>query len=106
MADFDADVESAEDAEVNPDEMIYGLSIEAFEVDTLDQAFALTKRPNRQFRHARAGALRAAGFTITPTLRSPHFTLGIQHPLTLEAWAVLRETFDGPTVNPYHRRRP
>jgi len=74
MADFDADVESAEDAEVNPDEMIYGLSIEAFEVETLDQAFALTTRPNRQFRHARAGALRAAGFTITPTLRSPHFT--------------------------------
>ncbi len=105
MSDFAADVESAEDAEVNPGELIYGLSVEAFEVATVDAALALTRRPNRQFRYTRAGVLRAAGFPITPTLQSPHFTLGLPQPLTPEAWAVLRETFDGPTINPYHWRR-
>lgn len=105
MADYQADLESAEDAEANPREAIYGLSVEAFEVVTLDEALSRSTRPNRQFRHARAGALRTAGLALTPTMGGSHHTLGVPKPLTLEGWRRLERMFDGPTVNPYHLKR-
>jgi hypothetical protein len=103
MSDRDAAVESAEDAEANPDEAIYGLSVECY--DSQEEALHTTRRPNAQVRFTTAARIRAADMDLFPTMDPPHATLEVPKPLDEVVWDRLQAVFDPPIKNPYARRR-
>jgi hypothetical protein len=103
LHDRELAVESAEDAEANPEERIYGLSVECFR--SQDEALRTTLRPNKQVRFTTARRIRASGMDVIPTLDAPHATLRVPKPLDEVAWASLQDLFDPPIKNPYAKKR-
>lgn len=73
---------------------------------TLEQLAAANQRPNTVIRKTTVGALRAAGFEVTPPKgRKRHADLLIPDPAADDVWERLHETFDPPEPNPYTPRR-
>lgn len=105
MHDRERAVINAEDAEANPLERIYGLSVECFLVSRIDEALRATQRPNSQVRITTASRIREAGMDVIPTMEPPHATLCIPKPLDEAAWNLLQRVFDEPIRNPYARKR-
>jgi hypothetical protein len=104
MKDHQEAVEQAQIAEADPDEQIYGLSVECFDVGSQDEALRCCTRPNKRVRVTTAARIRGAGLDVIPTWDEPHATLAVPKPLDAGAWHLVRSLFDDPIENPYRRR--
>jgi hypothetical protein len=105
MLDHQSAIISAEDAETDPNERIYGLSVECFVVPTLDEAVRATRRPNKHVRLTTASRVRAASMDVIPTFDAPHATLRVPKPLNEDVWNELQRVFDAPIQNKYAAAR-
>jgi len=105
MSSHEEAIASAETAEAALDEQIYGLSVECFDVPSVDDALRACRRPNKMVRISTAARIRAAGLDVVPTLDEPHGTMVVPKPLDADAWNLLQRLFEGPIENPYRLRR-
>lgn len=101
MLDHQSAIISAEDAEADPHERIYGLSVQCFVVPTLDEAVRDTRLPHKHVRSTTASRIRAAGMEVIPTFDAPHATLRVPKPLNEDVWEDLQRVFDAPIRNEY-----
>ncbi len=105
MHDHSAAVNAAEDAEIELDIQIYGLSVECFDLPTIEDALRATRRPHGTVRLTTARRVRDAGMDVIPTRSDPHATLRVFKPLDEAAWLCLQQVFDPPVANRYARGR-